>query len=122
MRQITIALLIALACGCSSTVVGVPEGAEYIYVKGVLKINLASSLPAVEEATRTAFQELDVVGVQGGADRLKGKMTARLADGTKVTLTMKAIDFDSTVLQIKVGTFGDRAISTQILRYIRQNL
>ena len=122
MKQTAFALLALLALGCSSTMVGVPEGAEYVYIQGILKVTLASPLPEVEGATRKAFQDLDVVGVQGGADKLKGKITASLADGTKVTIKMKALDFESTTLQIKVGTFGDRAISMQILRHIRENL
>ena len=122
MKNTALALILLVAWGCSSAIVGMPEGAEYIYVKGVLKITLASPLPEVETATRQAFEDLDVVGVQGGADKLKGKMNALLADGTKVVIRMKALDFESTVLQIKVGTFGDRAISMQILRHIRENL
>jgi len=105
--------------GCAST--GSDSG-RYEYLGGRLKDTLAAPVPQAEAASRAAFEELDLVGVDGFMDKLKAKVSARMADGTKVQITLKAIDFESSAISIKVGTIGDRSISLQILRYIQREL
>jgi hypothetical protein len=39
-----------------------------------------------------------------------------------VTINLEAVDFENTSIKIKVGTFGDRSISLQILRNIEERL
>jgi hypothetical protein len=109
--------------GCSSSVPG-PEGAEttFRWVKGELKSSLPAPLPRVEEATRKAFEELNLVGVDGAVDGLKGELTARMAVGTRVRIRLRAMDFNSTIVRIRVGTIGDKSISLQLLRHIERQL
>jgi hypothetical protein len=113
---------LALA-GCTSSVVA-PEGttAEFRWVKGELKAVLPASLPRVEQAARTAFDDLNLVGVDSAVDGLKGEMSARMAVGTKVRVKLKAVDFESTTIRIRVGTIGDKSISLQLLRHIERQL
>jgi hypothetical protein len=116
--------LVALALvGCASTVAA-PDGttAEYRWVKGQLKTTLVAPLPRVEQATRAAFDELNLVGVDGVVDGLKGELTARMAIGTKVRVKLKALDFDNTSVKIRVGTIGDKSIALQLLRHIDRQL
>jgi len=119
---LTVAVVL-LIIGCSSTVPG-PAGtdATFRWVKGELKSTMPASLPHVEQAARAAFDELNLVGVDGAVDGLKGVLTARMAVGTRVRLRLKAIDFDNTTVRIKVGKIGDRSISLQLLRHIERNL
>jgi len=111
--------MILLVAGCAST--GSDNG-SYEYLSGKLKDTLGAAVPEAEAATRAALQELDLVGVDGFKDKLKAKVTARMADGAKVQISLKAIDFESSAVSIKVGTIGDRSISLQILRYIQREL
>ncbi len=121
-------LLIMMVCvgllmGCKTAVV-TPEGtdAEYSPAEGVLRSYLDGSVPDVVNATNTALEDLELVGIDSTVDKLKGKITARMAVGTKVSIWLEAVDFDTTSIKIKVGTFGDRSVSLQILRNIEKHL
>jgi hypothetical protein len=122
MKRILAILLLLPLGGCAVAVVGAAAGAAYVWVNGELKGSLPAELPKVDKATRAALTDLELVGVEGRVDRLKGKITARMADGTRVEIRLKAIDFKSTSIRIRVGTLGDKAISEQILRHIEKEL
>ena len=108
--------------GCAVAVVAAGAGAGYVWVSGMLQETLSAPLPRVERATRAALKDLELVGIHGRADKLKGKIKARMADGTKVVIWLKAVDFENTNVKIRVGNVGDKAISLQILRHIKQRL
>ena len=114
---------VGLLAGCK-TAVTTPEGtaATYSKAEGVLRSALAGTMPEVVNATNATLEDLELVGVDSTVDRLKGKITARMAVGTKVSINLETVDFDTVSIRIKVGTFGDRSISLQILRNIEQRL
>ena len=123
MRTIALVLLLLITLsGCAAVVVGAGAAATWVWIRGTLEATFDSALPDVEEATRTALDELDLVAVDGAVDGLKGKLTARMASGTKVSVSMKALDFESTEVRVRVGTFGDKASSEQIMRHIERAL
>jgi len=122
-KKFAIMLCVGMLIGCKSAVV-TPDGtdANYSWVEGSLKAVVAGAMPEVIEATNETLEDLDLVGIDSTVDKLKGKITARMAVGTKVTINLEAVDFDNTSVRIKVGTFGDRSISLQILRNIEKRL
>ena len=79
-------------------------------------------MPEVVNAPTATLEDLELVGVDSTVDRLKGKITARMAVGTKVGINLETVDADTVSIRIKVGTFGDRSISMQILRNIENRL
>ena len=115
-------VLVLTSTGCSSVVKGVDAGDGSVFVRGRLEALVDSALPEVEKAAHGAMEELNFVAVATMSDKLKGEVTARMADGTKVKIKLEAQDFDSTKLSIRVGTFGDQSISVQILRHIKRRL
>jgi hypothetical protein len=124
MKKIVIVIVcLGLLVGCKTAVV-TPEGTEAVYSKaeGLLRSTLEGSMPDVVNATTATLEDLELVGVDSTVDRLKGKITARMAVGTKVSINLEAVDFDTTSIRIKVGTFGDRSISLQIFRNIEKRL
>jgi len=124
MKKIFLILLcLGVVVGCKSTVT-TPEGgtAQYSTAEGVMRSTLAGDMPNVVDATTATLTDLELVGVDSTVDKLKGKITARMAVGTKVTINLEAVDFENTSIKIKVGTFGDRSISLQILRNIEERL
>jgi hypothetical protein len=123
MRMTVLALSLSImVCGCVTGTAG-PEGnASYVWYKGTLEANLQHPLNEVEAATRTALEELDLVAIDSAVDGLEGKLTARMASGSKVTVKLKALDLESTGVSVRVGTFGDKAASEQIMRYIDRQL
>jgi hypothetical protein len=124
MKKIFAAVVcVGVLLGCTSAVV-TPAGTEASYSKaeGVLRASIGGSMPDVVKATNDTLEDLELVGIDRTVDKLKGKITARMAVGTKVTINLEAIDFDNTSIKIKVGTFGDRSISLQILRNLEQRI
>lgn len=108
--------------GCASLVKGVDAGGGAVYARGTLRALVGAPQPEIQTATAKAMEELDFVAVDSEADKLKATVTARMADGTKVTVKLEAEDFDSTHVMIKVGSFGNQSISSQILKHIQRQL
>lgn len=126
MKRILFGLLflciVGLTPGCKSTFKSVETDPGFSFLRGQLSGTLAGDLPAVEAATVAAMETLDFVAVDVVSDKLKGTVEARMADGTKVKVKLQAVDFESTAVKIKVGSFGDQSISVQILRHIQKKL
>ncbi len=122
-KIILILLCLGVVVGCKSTVT-TPEGAtaQYSTAEGVMRSTLPGAMPEVVAATNATLTDLELVAIDSTVDKLKGKITARMAVGTKVTINLEAVDFTNTSIKIKVGTFGDRSISLQILRNIEERL
>jgi len=116
-------MCVGVLVGCKSSVV-TPDGTEVSYRKGegVLRAVLGGSMPEVTASAIATLEDLELVGVDRTVDKLKGKITARMAVGTKVTINLKSMDSDSTSIKIKVGKLGDRSISMQIFRNIEKRL
>ncbi len=122
-KILLVVVCVGLLVGCKSSVV-TPDGTEVSYRKGegVLRAVLGGSMPEVVNATIATLEDLELVGIDRTVDKLKGKITARMAVGTKVTINLKSMDSDSTSVKIKVGKLGDRSISMQIFRNIEKRL
>jgi hypothetical protein len=101
-----------------------PDGTEVSYRKGegVLRAVLGGSMPEVTNATIATLEDLELVGIDSTVDKLKGRITARMAVGTRVTINLTSVGADSTSIRIKVGRLGDRSISMQILRNIERRI
>ncbi len=122
-KMMIVMVCVGLLVGCKSAVV-TPEGTEASYSKaeGVLRATLEGTVPDVVNATNATLEDLELTAVENTVDKLKGKITARMAVGTKVTIGLEAVGTGSTAVRIKVGTFGDRSISMQIFRNIEKRL
>lgn len=124
MKRALLALVsLAFLSGCAAAVVGAAAaGAGYVWYQGALRSTVDAPLPEVGVATRKALDDLDFVGIYGRTDKLEGTVRSRMADGTKVTVKLKAADLDATEVTIRVGTIGDRSISRQVMRHIEDRL
>ena len=126
MRRINSLVAVAvmmLICGCASTVDPGEEGSgTYSWQQRELRGNFEGSLLDVAAAAERAFVDLRLVAVDQMVDGLKGKVRASTADGTSVRIKLKAMDFETTKFNIKIGTFGDKAMSQQVARYIAREL
>ncbi len=123
MRTIALILLLtATLSGCATGAAGTGGDTAYVWYTGTLETIFRHPLDAVEAATRTALEKLDLVAIDTVVDGLEGKLTARMASGSKVTVKLAALDLSSTKVSVRVGTFGDRAPSEQIVRYIDREL
>ena len=124
MKKILLVMVcVGLLVGCKSSVV-TPDGTDVSYRKGegVMRAVLEGTMPEVTNAPLATLEALELVGIDSMVDKLKGKITARMAVGTKVTVNLKGTGSDSTSIKIKVGKLGDRSVSMQILRNIEKRL
>ena len=120
---VAVAVALLVITGCASTVdPGVEGEGTYAWKNRELRGYFGGPLLEVAAAAERAFGELRLVGVDQVVDGLKGNVTARTADGTRVRVRLKAMDFDTTRFVVKVGTFGDKAMSQQVARYIVREL
>jgi hypothetical protein len=122
-NSLVILSAVLLICGCASTVDPGEEGSgTYTWQQRELHGSFAGPLLDVAAAAQRAFADLRLVGVDQTVDGLKGRVTARMADGTSVRIKLKATDFETTSFKIKIGAFGDKAMSQQVARYIAREL
>jgi hypothetical protein len=122
-KPLLFVIALGLLFGCSSTVDPGEEGTgTYEWKQRELRGHFAGSLLDVAAAAERAFEELRLVGSDQVVDGLKGKVTASMADGTKVRIKLKAMNFETTRFNIKIGSFGDKAMSQQVARYIAREL
>lgn len=123
MKSLLPVIALVLIVGCTSTVDPGEDGSGlYNWSQRELRGDFSGSLLDVAAAAERAFADLRLVGVDQVVDGLKGKVTASLADGTRVRIKLKAMDFETTKFNIKVGSFGDKAMSQQVARYIAREL
>jgi hypothetical protein len=123
MNLASVLTIVMLISGCASTVDPGDEGSGiYSWQQRELKGDFAGPLLDVAAASERAFADLRLVAVDQVVDGLKGKVTAQTADGSPVRIKLKATEFETTKFSIKVGTFGDKAMSQQVARYIAREL
>lgn len=126
MRRIITLLAVCvmvLICSCTSTVDPGEDGSgTYSWQQRELRGNFEGSLLDVAAAAERAFVDLRLVAVDQMVDGLKGRVRASTADGTSVRIKLKAMEFETTRFNIKIGTFGDKAMSQQVARYIAREL
>jgi len=123
MKLLSVLAVVVWLVGCASTVDPGDDGTGvYSWAQRELRGDFSGSLLDVAAATERAFADLRLVGVDRVVDGLKGKITASTADGSSVKVRLKATNFETTRFKIKVGAFGDKAMSRQVARYIVREL
>ena len=73
-------------------------------------------------ATLAAMKELEFPILSQAKDSLQGQLTAHNASGKKVTIKVKKVSDQATEIHIRVGTFGDEALSHVILGKIQKQI
>lgn len=118
-------LALLLQTGCAVLLIGGGAAAGvggYAYVKGELKAVEKPSLDKVWDASLAAMQDLQFAVTSQAKDALTGKLVARTAQDKKVTVELKALPDGNTEIRVRVGTFGDEALSLVILDKIKKHL
>lgn len=121
--MLTTALLVQ--SGCALFVVGgaVAVGAGgYAYVSGELKGAESAPLNKVWDATTAAMADMKFSITSQQKDAISAQLIARTSTDLKVTVRLKSVSENTTEVRIRVGTFGDRALSFTIMENIRKRL
>ena len=111
--------------GCAVLLIGGGVAAGiggYAYVRGELKVTENASLDLVWDAALAAMKELEFPVTSQKKDSLTAELIARTARDKKVHLALKGLSDNSTELKIRVGAFGDEALSLTIQERIKKKL
>ncbi|MBZ0154968.1 MAG: DUF3568 domain-containing protein [Alphaproteobacteria bacterium] len=100
-----------------------PFGTEAaLYSQGELQVTFADTVFRTFEAARGALADNDIVINSAQHDMSGGTIEGTRRDGTKISILLRAKKPDITVVNIKVGTFGDEALSRKISSNIESRL
>ncbi|MFN0057935.1 MAG: DUF3568 family protein [Planctomycetota bacterium] len=117
--------LLATLPGCFLLLVGGAAAggvAAIAYVNGELVSEEKATLDKSWDAMQAAAKALELPSTRTAKDQLVATLECRGADNTEYVLRAERIDVDRTRIKIRVGTFGDRTRSDQILAEIRKRL
>ena len=125
MLWITVGLVMVICSGCINALVagGVAAGAGAVaYVRGDFEVVRRESITKLYNASLKALEDLEITITQFEKDALSAVITGHGAEDKKIVVKMKMVENDLTKLTIRIGTFGDKAMSQIIYDKIRKNL
>lgn len=125
-KSLTFLVLLAgliLSTGCVAAVaVGAGAGAGgYAWLKGELQRVYEVPMGQAAAASKNGLRALEFVNVQVQKDALEGRVTALMADGTKVRVRLKKLSSNTTKISVRVGAVGNRQRSELIHEKISQH-
>jgi hypothetical protein len=102
---------------------GAAAGAGTVaYIKGELQTTYAASLDRTYQATLEALKDLDYRIISAQKDGAEGEIQAKKIGGEKVKVNLSISGPGSTLVKIRVGIFGDEALSRTISSRIASQL
>jgi len=108
--------------GCKTVMVGPKLQTEAVYTFGELTSTIPYDVDTVNEAAKTALDQLQLRTIMATKDRLSAKIIARDPEDKKVAVGLLAATENTTKLTIRIGTLGNEAKSKVIYSKIRDNL
>lgn len=108
--------------GCLLAAAAAGTGATVAYVKGDLEADLDARPEAVVSATKAALQDMGFVVMRSSASSVDGRVFARTAQDKKINVDVESISEGTSRVSIRVETFGNEALSRQILDKIQEKL
>jgi hypothetical protein len=115
--------LAALNSGCVVAAAGAAAGAGTVaWVEGKLVVTLDHAYGHVLRASDQAITQLQFMKVSDARDALSAELVSRTAEDKKVRISLKKEGDHLTEVQIRVDTFGDKALSLAVLDRIKANL
>ena len=117
-------LITVFGSGClAALLIGAGAGvAATAYSDGKLTSTVDGIPSVVQTATEGAFKELAIKLVSSTSNSLSAKITGTTSENTKVTVTADMEKSGQSKLGIRVGTFGDEALSQKIYAAIVSRL
>jgi len=114
--------VIPVVSGCLLVAAGAAGVAGVAYVKGEMKDTVPARPAQVVDGGVKALEQLGIVKVSSESSVLEGEVIGRTAGDERVRIGVKSKDEKISEISIRVGTYGDKALSRQILDKIKANL
>lgn len=109
--------------GCAAVLLGAGAGtAGVIWYKGKLEETLPYSIPHVYEAVKAGLKDLSIGITEERHDKLTAKVKGILADDREVWVDAESKNASTTILTIRVGILGDKAMTLRIRDAIKKHL
>ena len=110
----------SLSIGCPAVLVGGAAGGGAVaYIRGELKTTEEVSLNRAWRAAQTAMSDLEFSITDKEKDAFDARIHASGAGGKAIDVALKKISPTRTEISIRVGLFGDKSLSRQILKKIK---
>jgi hypothetical protein len=122
---VAVVICVSVLCsyGCAALVVGGAAGAGTVaYVRGELKAVEDVTLDHAWPAAKQAMSDLEFAVTSAEKDAFHGELVARGAGDKKIVVKLERQSDAVTEIKIRVGTFGDEAMSREILETIQRHL
>ena len=118
-------LSLLLNNGCPAIFVGAAAGGAagagtVAYIGGELKSIEEVSLSRAWNATQQAMDDMKFHIADKGKDAFDAELSATGANGKQIKVALKKISNTRTEIRIRIGTFGDKSLSQQILETIKK--
>ena len=121
-----LSLVITLFClqstGCVAIVAGGAAAGGTAYVMGDLEVPVNASAKEVGRAIVAGGKDAKLIYISGAGDDLTGKYLFRTADDRKVTIKYERMSAVYIKIRIRVGNFGDQALSREVDQAIQRHL
>jgi hypothetical protein len=119
---ISLGIIVLSGTGCASLVGGGTAAGTVTYIFGELKSVEEASLESTWEATQKTMKDLELIVTSREKDTLAARLIARGVNDKKIVIKLKKISEELSEVKIRVGTFGDEALSRNILKHLKKNL
>lgn len=120
---IVLAGLLASGCMLLAIGAGAAAGAGTVaYLQGELKANQDAPLAGVLKAAEAALKDMQFTVTERTEGPARGKLLARGEGDKRVEIALVALTPKATEIRIRVGVFGDEALSRKILEKILKRL
>ncbi|HAM72194.1 MAG TPA: hypothetical protein DCM86_11175 [Verrucomicrobiales bacterium] len=123
---LALCLMLFSVAGCASVALigaGAAAGvAGVAYANGELKASLEAPLDKAYGAAQGAMRDLQFTVKDTAKDALYAKVEAKTANDKTVRITLNKTSDKITELRIRVGTFGDEALSRTVHDKIKARL
>jgi hypothetical protein len=117
----------ALSTGCVAVAVGAAVGVGYgaaHYVNGDTEGLIAADPPLIGVAVQSVFVDNDIALRPGRDQEDSGKIVLKgtLMNNKPVTVTIKPQDLQVSKVSVRIGIFGDQAISDMLFARINERV
>ena len=107
------------ACVSSSNA-SMPPGTSYVF--GHLDGVMNGTPQSVVKAAKSVLEDQEMKEITEAASALDGKVTAKTALDKPISITVTKKDETSSKISIKIGSFGDHAVSVDLYGKIKSKL
>ena len=122
LAAVAMGVVLAMQPGCLIVAAGAAGASTVAYVRGDLTAPLDTDYENAVKAARRALDKLEFKIIDEKRDALAADFVARTALDKKVQIRVTKQGENGTQVRIRVGVFGDEALSMTVLNEIKQRI